>query len=180
MHKINGICQHETTDAPFNSESRYIITFDKDVSMLPPAYAPHATVSLRMVTSTNPSVGKIRQGREEIAAALNCLRTYKFCPAGVLPTVCLSYDVVALHAAAGGGILLSIYGEVVDMALLAGGGKCVYSIDQAFVLKRMPEAETGKDEGWPFVAVSHQMALREIDQPPLEIGSLEEEFPWLV
>ncbi|KAF5383838.1 hypothetical protein D9615_003855 [Tricholomella constricta] len=69
---------------------RYIKAFDADISTLRGAYAPHATFSLRMPPLTSPSsdagmgVGTLRQGPDDIHADLEHLRSYKFCPVGIV------------------------------------------------------------------------------------------------
>lgn len=90
-------------------------------------------------------------GDSEIRQALASLASFKFCPkrpnyATRRPRV--HYDVVSLGPEVGGGILLTVYGEIVKFSAGAtmppdqrGSGN-VFLIHQSFVLQ-IPEEEGG-------------------------------------
>ncbi|KAF8074580.1 hypothetical protein FPV67DRAFT_587924 [Lyophyllum atratum] len=175
---------------------RYIRAFDADISTLRHAYAPYATFSLRTPSdATHRSSGlalsesKARQGPAEIAQGLSLLSSYKFCPGGIARDLHVCYDVVSLSNAAGGGILLTVHGEVFDVSRgdpdrgVAGEREGFVMLDQAFVLQRNPEWKGGGGggEGWLLVAVSHQMVMREGDglSEAARVGMYDGDFTWL-
>lgn len=61
------------------------------------------------------------------------LGPHSFCPRGVPRTV--NYDVIPLSPIIGGGILLTVHGEVVSPHLAGPQMDHVLSVDQSFVLK---------------------------------------------
>ncbi|GLB43259.1 hypothetical protein LshimejAT787_1301600 [Lyophyllum shimeji] len=165
---------------------RYIRAFDADPSTLQHSYAPYAVFSIRTPaagTAATLRPAEVCQGPDEIAGRLSLLRQYKFCPAGRGADVV--YDVVSLGAAAAGGIFLTTHGAVVDTSVEPRAR--TLAVDQAFVLQqragRGKEGGAGAEDGWPLVAVSHQMVIREIAGGPSFVQTDrrgEYEFPWLV
>ncbi|KAG6844538.1 hypothetical protein H0H87_006128 [Tephrocybe sp. NHM501043] len=132
---------------------RYIKAFDIGASALRPAYASSAFFSCR--TLSKPQSVSTCQGRSSIKRALTRLSSYKFLPEGTARDMQVHYDVAPLGAEAGGGLLLTMHGEIVDSR--AGSG-VIMGLDQAFVLQK-----TNSEEGvWPLVAVSHQITIREL------------------
>ena len=74
------------------------------------------------------------------------LGPHRFCPRGVPRTV--DYNVVTLSSATGGGILLTVHGEVVNPHLAGPKMDHILSVDQNFVLrKRMLEDEDEEEDG---------------------------------
>lgn len=76
---------------------------------------------------------RFAQGLGLISEALTSLGPHKFCPRGVAGKVL--YDVVSLNSAAGGGILLTVHGEVVDEGLDTTEASTLL-ITQSFILQR--------------------------------------------
>ncbi|KAG5643374.1 hypothetical protein DXG03_001022 [Asterophora parasitica] len=152
---------------------RYIKAFDTDLSTLGVAYAHNATFSLRMPDPSSfplPQADALLQGPDAIVAELTRnLSTYKFCPVGIVYDVRMYYDVVSLCLAAGGGVLLVVYGEVVDMS---GGRREVLGLEMKFVLRRKRgDGANGKEKSrWPLVTVSQQIAIRGIKKKVVEGG----------
>lgn len=122
---------------------RYIHTFDQDRSALPGGYADDAIFSVRVPRGTGASTVagpsresdfRFAQGPGPISEALTALGPHKFCPRGIAGKV--HYDVVSLNSDAGGGILLTVHGEVADESVLGKDFDHTFSISQSFVLQR--------------------------------------------
>ncbi|KAF9458471.1 hypothetical protein BDZ94DRAFT_1325477 [Collybia nuda] len=174
---------------------RYIREFDMDRSHLQGGYVDDAILSVRMSRSTEAaraagtlyqSDSRFVQGPRPISDTLASLGPQKFCSSGIPGRV--MYDVVLLNSEAGGGILLTVYGEVASELSemnphLHQITPDIFTITQSFILQRNRETETA--ELWPLQATSHQIVLKQISGvgPGLlsmvEATSLEEEFPWL-
>ncbi|KAG6910055.1 hypothetical protein DXG01_013501 [Tephrocybe rancida] len=149
---------------------RYIKAFDVGASELRPAYAPHAFFSCR--TPSQSKSAPVCQGRSAIKRALTHLSSYKFLPEGHNRDLHMHYDVVPLCVTAGGGLLLTVYGEIVDSS--AQDGVEMLGLDQVFVLDK-----DMREDAWPLSAVSHQMVIRKVvDGIARGVASVEE-FSWL-
>lgn len=73
------------------------------------------------------------------------LGPHRFCPRGVPRTV--NYNVVLLSPAIGGGILLTVHGEVVNPHLAGPQMDHVLSVDQNFVLRKRELEDEDEEEG---------------------------------
>jgi len=132
--------------------SRYIRSFDTSSQKLPQAYSSTCLFSHRFLQSSSSRTDPLTAcGDSEIRQALASLASFKFCPkrpnyATQRPRV--HYDVVSLGPEAGGGILLTVYGEIVHfpvgvtMVLDQGESGKVFFVHQSFVLQ-IPEKEDG-------------------------------------
>ncbi|KAG5637235.1 hypothetical protein H0H81_005278 [Sphagnurus paluster] len=183
---------------------RYMRALDADTATLRCAYAPYASFSCRtssslstagsgssvagpssgplhVPSSSMPARGNLCQGPDAILAQLEQLGSLKFFAGGDMAhDVRVHYDVVSLCEAAGGGILLAVYSEVVDPKFDQPKGE-VFELDQAFVLQRRQGGVEGRggESMWPLVAVAHQMFIRESTPGPPKTTSLDKDFPWL-
>jgi hypothetical protein len=92
---------------------------------------------------SHASISAIENGRAQIVNRLLELGPHSFCPRGVPRTV--DYNVVPLPSATGGGILLTVHGEVVNPHLAGPQMDHILSVDQNFVLRKR-ELEEDEDE----------------------------------
>ena len=92
---------------------------------------------------SHASISAIENGRAKIVNRLLELGPHRFCPRGVPRTV--DYNVVPLSSATGGGILLTVHGEVVNPHLAGPQMDHILSVDQNFVLRKR-EFEEDEDE----------------------------------
>ena len=92
---------------------------------------------------SHASISAIEKGRSQIVNRLLELGPHRFCPRGVPRTV--NYNVVPLSSATGGGILLTVHGEVVNPHLAGPQMDHILSVDQNFVLRKR-ELEEDEDE----------------------------------
>jgi len=132
------------------------------------------------VSLSHASISAIEKGRSQIVNKLLELGPHRFCPRGI-PRMVNYNDVPLSSAATGGGILLTVHGEVVNPHLAGPQMDHILSVDQNFVLRKRKLEDEDEDEGkdgfgqsmsstadsnlWPLVAVSHQMTVR--DAAPL-------------
>jgi len=128
------------------------------------------------VSLSDASISAIEKGRAEIVNKLLELGPHRFCPRGVPRTV--NYNVVPLSSATGGGILLTVHGEVVNPHLAGPQMDHILSVDQNFVLRKRELEDEDEEERkdvfgtaasnlWSLVAVSHQITVR--DAAPLQL-----------
>jgi len=88
------------------------------------------------------SISAIQKGRAQIVNRLLELGPHSFCPRGVPRTV--NYDVVLLSSTTGGGILLTVHGEVVNPHLEGPQMDHILSVDQSFVLRKRELDDEGE------------------------------------
>ena len=91
------------------------------------------------------SISAIENGRAKIVNRLLELGPHRFCPRGVPRTV--DYNVVPLSSATGGGILLTVHGEVVNPHLAGPQMDHILSVDQNFVLRKREFEEDEFEDG---------------------------------
>ena len=91
------------------------------------------------------SISAIQKGRAQIVNRLLELGPHRFCPRGVPRTV--NYNVVPLSSASGGGILLTVHGQVVNPHLAGPQMDHVLSVDQSFVLRKRKLEDEDENEG---------------------------------
>lgn len=139
-----------------NGAISYIKAFDTDRSTLRRAYSDTAMFSCRMPIPAVPTAFprvisyKISEGPSQIVDALVSIGSYKFCDGS--STCNFYYDVVSLSREVGGGILLAVHNEVVDLSHTPSkplvhprlrDQSSVVLIDQSFVLHRNSGGENG-------------------------------------
>jgi hypothetical protein len=89
---------------------------------------------------SHASISAIEKGRAQIVNRLLELGPHSFCPRGVPRSV--NYNVVPLST--GGGILLTVHGQVVNPHLAGPHMDHILSVDQNFVLRKR-ELELDED-----------------------------------
>lgn len=94
---------------------------------------------------SHASISAIEKGRAQIVNRLLELGPHRFCPRGVPRTV--NYNVVPLSSATGGGILLTVHGEVVNPHLAGPQMDHILSVDQNFVLRKRDLEEDEDEDG---------------------------------
>ncbi|KAK0486333.1 hypothetical protein IW261DRAFT_792095 [Armillaria novae-zelandiae] len=156
---------------------QYVLTFDRDRSLLREAYTKNALFSYSIVrdkplsmseahlfsgceTSSNTT---LRAGPADIVEALSSFGKHQFFPRHA--TLNADYDLLSLG---NDQILLTVHGQVVDPRSNEEDVKV--AVDQSFVL--CSNEILGP---WPLVAISHQMVLR--DRAWLPASQLR--LPWL-
>ena len=92
---------------------------------------------------SHASISAIEKGRAQIVNRLLELGPHRFCPRGVPRTV--DYNVVPLSSASGGGILLTVHGEVVNPHLAGPQMDHILSVDQNFILRQREMEEDEED-----------------------------------
>ena len=103
-------------------------------------------VFLMIITQvSHSSISAIEMGRSQIVNRLLELGPHRFCPRGVPRSV--DYNVVPLSSAIGGGILLTVHGEVVNPHLAGPQMDHILSVDQNFVLRKRELEEDEYEDG---------------------------------